>query len=117
MGVLSRPFLVIYDVLRVKKYKNKINTHFVFVLFLVLLVAFGCAFFIVARFNNEISIPNLVVKTVIKLFYSFCLFSPFCDFYAYIRVGVKRNNIKITVFFAYILLCLIAVFINDNLKW
>lgn len=111
MGVLSRPFSLLVLAHREKKrnFKN------ILIAFMLCICAFPLAFLFVSSMFRY-SFPNLLVKTIAKLFISYCLFTPFEQLYLYLRVGIKKDDVKLSRIILYMFFCVFAVFLNSLMK-
>ena len=111
MGVLSRPFSLIGLVCKANKYNITVKIAF----FLLCLCAFSLALLVVSS-KSQYSFPNLFVKTIIKLFISYCLFTPFEQLFLYMKDGIKRGSVKLSIVITYIVFCIFIVFLNATMK-
>ena len=109
LGVLARPFILVYYWW---KQKEKKYLNLIYILFL-LSILFVVSFKVVGCFYKDTT-PNLLLRTVARLFYSFMLFSPFCNFFEYLRVGIKSGALKLKTILVYALICGFMLLLNRS---
>lgn len=111
MGVLSRPFSLLVLVYREKK----CNFKYILIALFLCMCSFALAFVVVSSMFRY-SFPNLLVKTMAKIFVSYCLFTPFEQFYLYLKDGIKKDDVKFTRIILYLIFCFFAIFLNSVMK-
>lgn len=109
LGILARPFQLVF-LWRKQATKNILDL----ILLLLLLLGVFIVSLIVVRYFYSDTLPNLIVRTCARLFISFLLFSPFCYFFEYLRLGIKRGKLDLKRVLFFILLCVFMLLLNRS---